>query len=129
MENAKRTVVESAQAPPAIGPYSQAIQHGDLLFVSGQIPLGPDGELAGASLGDQTRQCLRNLEAIATEAGAGLQAAVKLTIFTTRMDAFAEINEAYAEFFGDAPPARATVGVAALPMGVEVEIEGILALG
>lgn len=128
MANAKRTVVESAQAPAAIGPYSQAVRHGDLLFASGQIPLGPDGELVTGSLGEQTRQCLRNLDAIASAAGAGLEAAVKLTIFTTRLEAFAEINEAYAEFFGDEPPARATVGVAALPMGVEVEIEGVIAL-
>ncbi len=129
MANANRTVVESSQAPPAIGPYSQAVRHGDLLFVSGQLPMGADGELVTGSLSEQTRRCLQNLEAIAGAAGGGLADAVKLTIFTTRLEAFAEINEAYAEFFGEDPPARATVGVAALPMGAEVEIEAIIALG
>jgi 2-iminobutanoate/2-iminopropanoate deaminase len=124
-----RRVIQTAEAPAAIGPYSQAIRHGDLLFVSGQTPMNPEGELVAGGLGEQTKQCLRNIEAIARAAGTGLEAAVKVTIYTTRMEGFAEINEAYAGFFGDEPPARATIGVAALPLGAEVEIEAVIALG
>jgi len=129
MNDAKRTVVQTEEAPAAVGPYSQAVRHGDLLFISGQIPLDPGGELVAGSLAEQTRRCLRNLEAIARAAGASLESAVKVTIYTTRLEGFAEINEACAEFFGDEPPARATIGVAALPLGAEVEIEAIVAVG
>lgn len=129
MSTPNRSVVSSEQAPAAIGPYSQAIRHGDLLFISGQLPLDTAGELHTDSLGDQTRRCLENLAAIASAAGASLAGAVKLTIYTTEIGGFAEINQAYASFFdGDAPPARAAVGVAALPKGAGVEIEAIVAV-
>ena len=116
-------------APPAIGPYSHAVRCGDLLFCSGQIPLEPDsGELIGVSITAQVRRCLENLSAVCTAAGTSLTRAVKLTIYMVELDAFAEVNEVCAEFFPDAPPARATVGVAALPRGAQVEIDAIVAI-
>ena len=124
-----REPVETADAPAAIGPYSQAIRHGGLLFCSGQVPLDPgDGELVGGSLADETTQCLRNLEAVCRAGGTELGRALRLTIYTTELSAFAEINDAYGAFFGEAPPARAAVGVAALPKGARVEIDAIVAL-
>jgi len=126
---ADRTAVTAPDAPAAIGPYSQAIRQGDLLFCSGQLPLdAASGELAGAAPGEEATKCLENLGAICRAAGTELGRAVRLTIYTTRLDAFAEINEAYAAFFDDAPPARAAVGVAALPKGAAVEIDAIVAV-
>lgn len=125
----ERTPLRTDAAPAAIGPYSQAVRHGELLFCSGQIPLDPaSGELVSDSLAAETARCLRNLEAVCAAAGTGLASALRLTIYTTRLDAFAEINDAYAEFFPDAPPARAAVGVAALPKGARVEIDAIVAV-
>lgn len=124
-----RTAVNTDNAPAAIGPYSQAIAHGGLLYCSGAIPLDPAGELVGA--GDpaaQARQCLENLGAIAAAAGGELGQALRLTVYTTRLEEFPAINETYAEFFGDVPPARVTIGVAALPKGAEVEIDAIIPL-
>ncbi len=124
-----REPVSTAEAPAAIGPYSQAIRSGGLLFCSGQIPLDPaTGELADGSVGDQARRCLQNLEAVCVAAGARLVDAVRLTVFMTDLSAFAELNEVYAGYFGDAPPARVTVGVVALPKGARVEIDAIVAL-
>ena len=125
-----RTPIESPDAPAAIGPYSQAIAHGGLLFCSGQIPLdAATGEYVRGSLADETAHCLRNLTAVCSAAGTTLDRALRLTIYTTRLEGFAEINDAYAAFFGDAPPARAAIGVAALPKGAQVEIDAIVALG
>ncbi len=123
-----RTTVHTDSAPPAIGPYSQAVRAGELVFCSGQIPLDPSGsELVGDTTAEQATQCLRNLEAVAQAANARLADAVRLTVYTIDLDAFAEINEAYAAFFGgDDPPARAAVGVAQLPRGARVEIDAIL---
>ena len=125
-----RQPVTAADAPEAIGPYSQAILHGSLLFCSGQIPLDREtGELAGGSLSAETTRCLENLAAVCRAAGTSLQRAVRLTIYTTRLEGFAEINAAYAAFFSsDSPPARAAVGVAALPRGASVEIDAIVAM-
>jgi 2-iminobutanoate/2-iminopropanoate deaminase len=125
-----RTPVTAADAPDAIGPYSHAIRHGNLLFCSGQVPLDAEsGELVGGSLGAETERCLHNLAAVCRAAGTSLQRAVRLTIYTTQLEGFAEINGAYASFFtGDAPPARAAVGVAALPKGARVEIDAIVAM-
>src|SRR3954452_7180412 len=124
-----RTPVKTSEAPAAIGPYSQAIRHGDLLFCSGQIPLDPaSGEYVSGSLGEETTRCLENLAAVCRAAGTGLDRALRLTIFTTRLEGFAEINAAYGAFFADAPPARAAIGVAALPKGAQVEIDAIVAL-
>ena len=127
---AERTPVTAADAPEAIGPYSQAIRNGNLLFCSGQLPLDCEsGELVGGSLSAETTRCLENLAAVCRAAGTSLQRAVRLTIFTTRLEGFEEINAAYAAFFtSEAPPARAAVGVAALPRGARVEIDAIVAM-
>ena len=123
-----RTIVSSEEAPEAVGPYSQAVRAGGLLFCSGQIPLDPEsGEIVGETPAEQTTRCLRNLEAVCTAAGTTLDRALRLTIYTTDLGAFAEINEEYAVFFPEQPPARAAVGVAALPKGALVEIDAIVA--
>ena len=128
MQN-ERQAVDAPGAPPAIGPYSHAVRVDALLFCSGQIPLDPaSGELVGATPGEQARRCMENLSEVCAAAGTTLQRAVRLTIYTTELGAFAEINEVYGSFFGDAPPARAAVGVAALPKGALVEIDAIIAL-
>jgi 2-iminobutanoate/2-iminopropanoate deaminase len=126
----QRTAIETSSAPAAIGPYSQAIVHGDVLYCSGSLALDPaSGELAPGSLGEETSACLTNLRAICEAAGTELGNAIRTTIYTTELAGFAEINEAYAAFFGSPPPARVTVGVAALPKGGRVEIDAIVALG
>ena len=122
-----REVVSSPSAPAAIGPYSQAILHNGLLYCSGSIPLDADGVLQGDTAADQTRQCLQNLAAVAEAGGTSLDRALRLTIYTTRLADFAEINDAYAEAFANDPPARVTVGVAELPKGALVEIDAIIA--
>lgn len=126
--SSERVTVHTDLAPEAIGPYSQAVRAGDLVFCSGQIPLDPSGSgLVGETPGEQAAQCLRNLAAVAEAAGARLDQAVRLTVYTTDLGAFAQINEAYGAFFeGHDPPARAAVGVAALPKGALVEIDAIV---
>jgi 2-iminobutanoate/2-iminopropanoate deaminase len=125
-----RRVVTSDSAPAAIGPYSHAVVADGLLFCSGQIPLDPEtGELVGDSAAEHAAQCLRNLEAVCEAAGTSLARAVRLTIYTTELERFAEINDAYADFFEAEPPARAAVGVAALPKGALVEIDAIVWVG
>jgi 2-iminobutanoate/2-iminopropanoate deaminase len=122
-----RKAVEAKGAPEAIGPYSHAIAAEGLLFCSGQLPLDPaSGEMVGATAAEQATQCLSNLDAVCEAAGTSLGQAVRLTIFTTQMNRFDEINESYAAFFGDEPPARAVVGVAALPKAAIVEIDAIV---
>ena len=124
-----REVVSALGAPDAVGPYSHAVKSGGLLFCSGQVPLDPGtGKLVEGSIGDQTRRCLENLGVVAAAAGASLDDAVRMGIYVTDMSTFAEVNEAYATFFGDGPPARSTVGVAALPLGARVEIDAVIAL-
>jgi 2-iminobutanoate/2-iminopropanoate deaminase len=121
-----KTIVATDQAPAAVGPYSQAIAAGDLIFCSGQIPLDPaTGELVEGSIADQTKRCMRNLAAVLEAAGSNLDAVVKVTVFLTDIGDYAEFNEAYAEFVGAEPPARAAFAVAALPRGAGVEIECI----
>ena len=116
-------------APEAIGPYSQAVRAGGLLFCSGQVPLDPEsGELVGDSPAEQATRCLENLKAVCKGSGTSLDNAVRLTIYTTDLAAFPDINEAYAAFFGDSPPARAAVGVSALPKGASVEIDAVVAI-
>jgi 2-iminobutanoate/2-iminopropanoate deaminase len=125
----ERETVQAPGAPAAIGPYSHAVGTAGLLFCSGQIPLDPaSGELVGETPGEQARRCLENLREVCAAAGTTLERAVRLTIYTTQLDAFAAINDAYGEFFGADPPARAAVGVAALPKGAYVEIDAIVAL-
>ena len=124
-----REPVTALGAPAAIGPYSHAVIASGLLFCSGQIPLDPEtGELTGTTPAEQAVQCLRNLSAVCAAAGASLADAVRLTVYLTDMGAFAEVNEAYGEFFKADPPARVAIGVAALPKGAQVEIDAIVAL-
>ena len=123
-----RIVVSTDNAPEAAGPYSQAIQSGDLLFISGQLPIDmATGEFPGP-IGEQARCCMQNLDAIAKEAGTSLENAVKITIFLTDMNDFAEVNSVYSSFFPDIPPARSTFAVAALPKKAQIEIEAICAI-
>ncbi|MCL6475139.1 MAG: RidA family protein [Firmicutes bacterium] len=121
-----KQVISTPEAPAAIGPYSQAIRVGNLVFTSGQIPLHPQtGDIVGETAAEQARQVLHNLQAVLQAAGASLQNVVKTTIFLTDLSQFAAVNAVYAEFFPENPPARSTVQVAALPRGVQVEIEAI----
>ncbi len=124
----RRTPISTDQAPAAVGPYSQAIEHDGVLYCSGAIPLDLDGAIVAETPAAQVTQCMRNLGAVAAAAGSSLEHALRLTIYTTRLEDFADINEAYAEFFADEPPARATVGVAALPKGALVEVDAIIAI-
>ena len=127
--SSRRETVSAPEAPAAIGPYSHAVRAGELLFCSGQIPLDPaSGELVGATAAEQARRCLENLRAVCEAAGASLQRAVRVTVYMTDLQAFAEVNEVYAGFFSDQPPARVAVGVAALPRGAYVEIDAVVAL-
>lgn len=117
-------------APAAVGPYSQAVEldlgERKLLFLAGQIPLDPaSGELVTGDIQAQTRRVMENLEAVLTAAGSGFDRVVRTTIFLADMGDFAAVNEVYAGYFGEAPPARATVQAAGLPKGVEVEIDAI----
>jgi 2-iminobutanoate/2-iminopropanoate deaminase len=129
---AEKSVVrtEAAPAPFQGAPYSQAISAGGLVFVSGQLPLRPDhAEIVGDSITEQTEQVFANLRAILEAAGSGLDRLVKTTVYLTDLDDFAGMNEVYARHVGDAPPARATIEISALPSGVKVEIEAIALAG
>jgi 2-iminobutanoate/2-iminopropanoate deaminase len=125
-----RTAVSTESAPAAIGPYSQGMKVGDLLFCSGQIPLDPSsGELVKEDIEGQARRCLQNLEAVCEAAGASLSNAVRCTVYLGDMSDFVRVNEVYAEFFGgDDPPARVAIAAAGLPKGADVEIDAIVAL-
>ena len=125
-----RTAVSTDHAPAAIGPYSQAIRTGELLFCSGQIPLDPStGEIVKEDVVGQARRCLENLTAVCEAAGASLGDAVRCTVYLTDMGDFARVNEVYGEFFeGSDPPARVAVAAAGLPKGADVEIDAIGAL-
>lgn len=122
--------IATTKAPAALGPYSQGISTGNLVFISGQLPIDPaTGKLLEASIGEQTNLIMRNIEAVAKEAGTSLKNIVKTTIFLTDLGNFQEVNTAYGSFFNEAPPARATVQVAALPLGANIEIEAIATIG
>ena len=122
----KKEIVRTDGAPKDIGPYSQAVRAGGLVFCSGQIPLDPATmTVVEGGVAEQTRRVLRNLGAVLDAAGASLGTVVKTTVFLKDMNDFAAMNEAYAEFFPSDPPARATVEVARLPKDVRVEIEVI----
>ena len=128
MSHHRRTVTADG-APDAVGPYTHAVVSNGLVFCSGQVPLDPEtGKLVEGSIGDQTRRCLENLSVVAAAAGAQLSDAVRMGIYVTDMGTFKEVNEAYGTFFETDPPARSTVGVAALPLGAEVEIDAVIAL-
>ncbi|MEO3947917.1 RidA family protein [Gorillibacterium sp. CAU 1737] len=124
----KPELVATSQAPAAIGPYSQAVRFGNLLFTSGQIALTPAGEFVSEGIEAETRQVFANLEAILKEAGTTREQAIKATVFLQDMAQFSIVNEIYADYFGDHKPARSTVQVAALPRGAQVEIELIVAI-
>jgi 2-iminobutanoate/2-iminopropanoate deaminase len=122
---AAKSAVATKEAPAAIGPYSQGIAAGNLVFVSGQIPLAADGEPVPGGIPEQTERCLKNLAAVLSAAGLSLADVVKTTVFMTDLSLFAAMNEVYARHFSAPFPARAAVQVAALPKGAGVEIEAV----
>ena len=124
-----RETVTADPGPPAAGPYSHAVKSHGLVFLSGQTPVDPGtGQLIDGSIGDQTRRCLDNLAVVAAAAGCSLSDAVRVGIYVTDISTFKEVNEAYGAYFESEPPARSTIGVAALPLGADVEIDMVLAL-
>jgi 2-iminobutanoate/2-iminopropanoate deaminase len=124
-----RETVTAMGAPEPAGAYSHAVKSNGLVFVSGQVPIDPaTGQLIEGSPAEQATRCLENLAVIAAAAGAGLADAVRMTVYVTDMSASKTINDAYADFFPERPPARVTIGVAALPLGADVEIDAVLAL-
>jgi 2-iminobutanoate/2-iminopropanoate deaminase len=121
-----KKIISTDRAPAAIGPYSQAVDTGDLVFVAGQIPIyPPEGKIVVDDVTGQTRQVLENLKEILNAAGLGMENVIKATVFLASMDDFQEMNKVYSEYFSNEPPARAAVEVAALPLGARVEIEAI----
>jgi 2-iminobutanoate/2-iminopropanoate deaminase len=119
-----KTTIHTEQAPGAIGPYSQAVRTGNMVYCSGQIGLDPEqGQITARDVAGQTRQALRNLSAVLEAAGTDLRHVIKTTVFLAHMSDFAAMNEVYAEFFRSHPPARSTVAVAELPRQALVEIE------
>jgi 2-iminobutanoate/2-iminopropanoate deaminase len=124
-----RETVTALGAPAAAGPYSHAVKTGGLLFCSGQTGIDPDsGMLVGDSAGEQAGRCLENLAIVCAAAGATLADAVRIGVFVTDMATFKEVNAVYEGFFEGDPPARTTVGVAALPLGAAVEMDAVIAL-
>ena len=121
-----KRIIETDDAPAAVGAYSQATSDGSLVFTAGQIPMTADGDLLdGEPIENQTDQALYNLDAVLDEAGASSEDILKVTVFLEDIDDFEAMNESYADYFDDQPPARSAVEVAALPKGVGVEIEAI----
>ncbi|GAB4033870.1 MAG: RidA family protein [Elusimicrobiota bacterium] len=123
-----KTIIQTEKAPKAIGPYSQAIASGKLLFVSGQLPVKSDDGSMPAEIELQTETALNNLMAVAEKAGASLENVLKTTVFMTDLSLFSRMNEVYARFFPKNPPARSTVEVRALPKGAKIEIEAVIGL-
>ena len=120
-------IISTENAPQAIGPYSQAVKAGNLMFISGQIPLDPKtGDLVSESIEDQAKQVLENVKSICEAAGSSLDDIVKISIFLTDLSNFAVVNDVMKEYFSEPYPARATVEVSGLPLGVNVEIEAIV---
>jgi 2-iminobutanoate/2-iminopropanoate deaminase len=125
-----RHVTVAQDAPKAAGPYSHAVRSNGLLFLSGQVAIDPaTGQLLEGDIGAQTRRCLDNLAVVCEAAGASLADAVRCGIYVTDMQTFAEVNAAYGTYFETEPPARSTIGVASLPLGAQVEIDAIIAVG
>ena len=122
-----KEIIFTQKAPKAIGPYSQAVKAGGFLFVSGQIPINPEtGDLMISSIEEQANQVILNLKSICEAAGSGLEDIVKLTIYLTDLGNFTKVNEAMLEYFPEPYPARATVEISALPLGVNVEMDAIV---
>lgn len=121
-----REIIFTTNAPAAVGPYSQAVRLGEMVYTAGQIPLDPEtGQLVAGDIEVQTRQVMKNLSHVLAAAGSDLANVIKTTIFVTDLADFAKINQAYGSYFDADPPARSTVQVAALPLGARVEIEVI----
>ena len=122
-----KEIISTENAPQAIGPYSQAVKAGGLMFISGQIPLNPEtGDLVSGSIEDEANQVLQNIKSICEAAGHGMEDIVKITIFLTDLGNFATVNEVMKKHFSEQYPARATVEISGLPLGVNVEIEAIV---
>jgi 2-iminobutanoate/2-iminopropanoate deaminase len=126
----RKEIIATEEAPKAIGPYSQAVRVGTLVFLSGQIPLDPKtGELVQGDIVEQTRRVMENLSAVLRASGVSLSEVVRSTIYLTNLGDFGKVNEVYASYFPTEPPARATVEVSALPRGASVEIDMIAHAG
>ena len=126
----EKKIIATADAPQAIGPYSQAVQVGDFLFLSGQIAINPEtGDLVTTSFEAQVRQVFSNIQAVLEAAGADFRNVVKATVFLKNIENFAKMNGIYAEFFPENPPARSAVEAARLPKDVDIEIEVIAVVG
>lgn len=121
-----KEIISTEKSPKAIGPYSQAVRFNDLVFVSGQIPIEPEsGEISKGNIQKQTKQVLENLKNILTAGGSSLKNVLRTTIFLTNLENYTAVNETYAQYFDDLPPARSTVQVAKLPMNAQIEIDAI----
>ena len=122
----QKEIISTKDAPQAIGPYSQAIRFGNLIFVSGQIPIKPEtGKILKGNIKEQTRLILKNLSTILAAGGSSLDNVLRTTIFLTDLENYPVVNETYAQYFNDLPPARSTVQVAKLPMDAQIEIDAI----
>lgn len=122
----KREIISTEKAPKAVGPYSQAVGRGDLLFTAGQIPLDPStGAMVDGNIEEQTRRVLENLSAVLIAGGSSLDRVLKMTVFMTDLGLFGRMNAVYAEYFPENPPARSAVQVAALPLGAAIEMEAV----
>lgn len=126
----EKTAVETGSAPGAVGPYSQAIMTGNLLFTSGQLPIDPaTGKMVEGTISDRTHQAIRNLSAVIEAAGGTLNDIVKTTVFLSDIGDFQEVNSVYSQYFTEPFPARSAFQVAALPLGADIEIEAIVSIG
>lgn len=124
-----KTIVSTDKAPKAVGPYAQAVRYKDMLFLSGQIAVNPDtGEQERQSIAAQTRQCMENIKAVVEAAGGTMSDILKCTIFLSSMDHFEEMNQVYARYFPDTPPARITVATAGIFDNLDVEIDAVAGL-
>ncbi len=127
LEQYKKKVVETSAAPGAIGPYSQAVKAGNLMFTSGQLPIDPaTGKIPDGPISIRAHQAIKNLQAIVAEVGSSIDDVVKTTVFLADMNDFQEVNTVYAEYFKSPFPARSAVQVAALPLGTDIEIEAVV---
>jgi 2-iminobutanoate/2-iminopropanoate deaminase len=121
-----KIIIATDAAPKAVGPYSQAVQTGNFLFLSGQLALNPqNGEMVGSDISTQTKQVIENIKGVLSAAGASLSDVVKTTVFLQSMGDFGQMNDVYKQYFGDGAPARSTIEVARLPKNALVEIESI----
>ncbi len=125
----QKEIISTKDAPQAIGPYSQAVRFDNLIFVSGQIPIEPEsGKILKGNIREQTKQILENLNNILAAGGSSLDNVLRTTIFLTNLENYSVVNEIYAKYFNDLPPARSTVQVAKLPMDAQIEIDAIASI-